>query len=186
MAQQATSFLYMTDDVVINTHDGHSQSSPNLQSQRSQPREPSCLHSLGSTALQGRDSVRGYFPAGTWYSLMGGPTVDAPEAGRLVTLKAPLGQVPVHVLGGTIVPMQARSWLSPLQSVRPDGTVATCLHQRWASVCLIRCFAWGSPRHDRLGHYIANLWRQGTLSRTCSQVGWSRIPSDGCSTLVRS
>ena len=64
--------------------------------------------------MQGRDSVQGYFPAGTWYSLMGGPTVDASKAGRPVTLKAPLGEVPVHVLGGTIVPMQARSRLSPL------------------------------------------------------------------------
>ena len=74
--------------------------------------------------------MQGYFPAGTWYSLMGGPTVDAAEAGRPVTLKAPLGEVPVHVLGGAIIPMQARSRLSPLQATWSDRTVIACMQLR--------------------------------------------------------
>lgn len=62
---------------------------------------------MDTSLMQGADSVRGYFPLGTWYSLMGGPTVDAEEKGQSVELKAPLGEVPVHVLGGSIIPMQA-------------------------------------------------------------------------------
>ena len=77
--------------------------------------------------MQGKDSVQGYFPAGTWYSLMGSLTVDASEAGRPVTLRAPLGDVPVHVLGGTIVPMQARSRLSPLRPTRPTDALSYML-----------------------------------------------------------
>ena len=48
-----------------------------------------------------------YFPSGTWYSLTGHPTVDAPERGETLELDVPLGDVAVHVLGGSIVPMQA-------------------------------------------------------------------------------
>ena len=110
--------------------------STHLQGQRRQLLEPDCLHSQEEAALQGRDSVQGYFPAGTWYSLMGGPTVDASEAGRPVTLKAPLGEVPVHVLGGTIIPMQARFWLSLLQRICSERAVIACLQQLRALVAL--------------------------------------------------
>ena len=100
-----------------------------MQRHRAQLQEPDCLHSLDRSALQGRDSVQGYFPAGTWYSLMGGPTVDASEAGRPLTLKAPLGEVPVHVLGSAIIPMQARSRLPPLWLIWSGRTAFNCLQQ---------------------------------------------------------
>ena len=58
--------------------------------------------------LQGEDKVVAYFPSGTWYGLTGHPTVDAPETGQTLELDVPLGDVAVHVLGGSIVPMQAR------------------------------------------------------------------------------
>ena len=101
-----------------------------LQSQRAQLQEPNRLHLPEKDALQGRDSVQGYFPAGTWYSLMGGPTVDASEAGRPVTLKAPLGEVPVHILGGAIIPMQACSRLSPLRAIWSNRTVIARMRLR--------------------------------------------------------
>ena len=58
--------------------------------------------------MQGEDTVVAYFPSGTWYSLTDHPTVDAPEKGETLELDVPLGKVAVHVLGGTIVPMQVR------------------------------------------------------------------------------
>jgi len=59
--------------------------------------------------MQGEDTVVAYFPSGTWYSLTDHPTVDAPEKGETLELDVPLGKVAVHVLGGSIVPMQVRS-----------------------------------------------------------------------------
>ncbi len=56
--------------------------------------------------MQGEDSVTGYFPQGVWYDISNDSPVDASTAGRYVKLPAPLGHVPVHVLGGAIVPMQ--------------------------------------------------------------------------------
>ena len=47
-----------------------------------------------------------YFPSGTWYSLTGHPTVDASDKGETLELDVPLGKVAVHVLGGSIIPMQ--------------------------------------------------------------------------------
>ena len=63
---------------------------------------------------QGADSVRGYFPQGVWYNISDVPTVDASTTGRHVVLPAPLGAIPVHVLGGSIVPMQVGSCASVL------------------------------------------------------------------------
>ena len=56
--------------------------------------------------MQGEDSVLAYFPSGTWYSLTGHPTVDASDKGETLELDVPLGKVAVHVLGGSIIPMQ--------------------------------------------------------------------------------
>ena len=62
---------------------------------------------MAVAVLQGEDTVVAYFPSGTWYSLTGHPMVDAPEKGETLELDMPLGVVGVHVLGGSIVPMQA-------------------------------------------------------------------------------
>lgn len=66
------------------------------------------VHDESCDAWQGADSVEGYFPQGVWYNLSDVPTVDASTTGRHVAIPAPLTSVPVHVLGGSIVPMQAR------------------------------------------------------------------------------
>lgn len=54
------------------------------------------------TSLQ----VDAYFPAGTWHSIWDNTSVDAGNTGCIKTLHAPLGDVPVHVRGGSVVPMQ--------------------------------------------------------------------------------
>lgn len=58
--------------------------------------------------------MEGYFPQGVWYDISDDAPVDASTAGRFVKLPAPIGHVPVHVLGGAIVPMQV---LDPLTYV---------------------------------------------------------------------
>jgi len=53
-----------------------------------------------------REQVEAYFPPGVWYSLWDDQTIDAGEKGLTKTLPAPLGDVPVHARGGSIVPAQ--------------------------------------------------------------------------------
>ncbi|EIE26263.1 hypothetical protein COCSUDRAFT_64412 [Coccomyxa subellipsoidea C-169] len=55
---------------------------------------------------EGAESVQGYFPQGVWYDISDETPVDASTAGRFVRLPAPLTHLPVHVLGGAVVPMQ--------------------------------------------------------------------------------
>ena len=56
---------------------------------------------------QGATQVTGYFPQGKWYSLWDDKSsVDASRGGTSQTLKAPLGDIPIHVRGGSILPMQ--------------------------------------------------------------------------------
>lgn len=56
----------------------------------------------------GQDTVQGYFPPGQWHLLWEGPVEpQGPQQGPShVTLTAPLGEVPVHVAAGHVVPMQ--------------------------------------------------------------------------------
>ena len=56
--------------------------------------------------VQGMDTVEGYFPQGVWYNISEVEAVDASTAGRRVRIAAPLETVPVHVLGGSIIPLQ--------------------------------------------------------------------------------
>ncbi|KAK9814514.1 hypothetical protein WJX72_007179 [[Myrmecia] bisecta] len=58
-----------------------------------------CLH-------QGATTVDAYFPSGLWYSVWDHRPVDARAGGVNVTLAAPLGEVPVHVRAGSVVPLQ--------------------------------------------------------------------------------
>eukprot|EP00877_Chromochloris_zofingiensis_P000355 jgi/Chrzof1/1031/Cz01g37220.t1 len=51
----------------------------------------------------GSSQVRAYFPAGTWYSLWDYSRITGPAH---VTLDALLGEIPVHIWGGGIIPMQ--------------------------------------------------------------------------------
>lgn len=52
--------------------------------------------------------MTGYFPAGQWFDLFSGQAVPnpTPGQGRNVTLSAPLETIPVHIAGGSIIPMQ--------------------------------------------------------------------------------
>ena len=60
--------------------------------------------------------MEAYFPPGIWYSLWGGASVDAGDEGVSRTLAAPLGHIPVHARGGSILPMQRPALLT--QEVR--------------------------------------------------------------------
>ncbi|KAK9816809.1 hypothetical protein WJX72_005317 [[Myrmecia] bisecta] len=58
-------------------------------------------------------NVTAYFPQGVWYDLFNTSSrIDATSGGMNVTLDAPLGQVPVHVMGGTIMPLQEAAMLT--------------------------------------------------------------------------
>ncbi|XP_010006966.1 PREDICTED: lysosomal alpha-glucosidase [Chaetura pelagica] len=52
----------------------------------------------------GKTKVMGYFPAGTWYSLMGDSTIHS--KGQWILLPAPLDTINVHVRAGHILPLQ--------------------------------------------------------------------------------
>ncbi|NXU78626.1 LYAG glucosidase, partial [Oreotrochilus melanogaster] len=52
----------------------------------------------------GVTKVSGYFPAGTWYSLMGDSTIHS--KGQWILLSAPLDTINVHVRAGHILPLQ--------------------------------------------------------------------------------
>ena len=52
------------------------------------------------------DQVTAYFPPGVWYSLWDDSVIDAGHEGTTKTLVVPLGDVPVHAQGGSIVPVQ--------------------------------------------------------------------------------
>lgn len=56
--------------------------------------------------MQGVTKREAYFPKGKWHSLFDNSTIDAHEGGKTVTLDLPMGHVGVHVMGGTILPMQ--------------------------------------------------------------------------------
>ena len=56
---------------------------------------------------EGATQVRGYFPAGVWYSLFEPQqVVDATLGGLYVDLPTPLTATNAHVRGGTVLPMQ--------------------------------------------------------------------------------
>eukprot|EP00884_Botryococcus_braunii_P005570 jgi/Botrbrau1/15013/Bobra.0018s0111.1 len=67
---------------------------------------------LGSDILvspvlyEGASSVVAYFPQAVWYSIWDKSVVDATAGGRNITLEAPMGEVPVHFRGGSIIPLQ--------------------------------------------------------------------------------
>ena len=53
---------------------------------------------------QGATTVRGYFPAGLWFSLFTDECIES--SGIFVELETPLLNTNAHVRGGTVVPMQ--------------------------------------------------------------------------------
>ncbi|XP_053157607.1 lysosomal alpha-glucosidase [Hemicordylus capensis] len=52
----------------------------------------------------GKTKVSGYFPSGTWYSLIAGSTIHS--KGQWILLSAPLDTINVHVCAGHILPLQ--------------------------------------------------------------------------------
>ena len=56
--------------------------------------------------MQGETKREGYFPKGLWYNLFDNTTIDAHAGGKSVMLDLPMGHVGIHMMGGTILPMQ--------------------------------------------------------------------------------
>jgi alpha-glucosidase (family GH31 glycosyl hydrolase) len=54
---------------------------------------------------QGATTVDVYFPQGFWYDFWTGE-LTIKSSGDTITLQAPLDTIQVHILGGTIIPMQ--------------------------------------------------------------------------------
>uniref|UniRef100_A0A803W8P3 Alpha glucosidase n=1 Tax=Ficedula albicollis TaxID=59894 RepID=A0A803W8P3_FICAL len=76
----------------------------------------------------GQTKVRGYFPAGTWYSLAGDSTIHS--KGQWILLPAPLDTINVHVRAGHILPLQEPAFstaqsrskaMALLVALTPDG-----------------------------------------------------------------
>lgn len=57
-------------------------------------------------SVQGQTKREGYFPKGLWYNLFDNTTIDTHDGGKSVTLDLPMGHVGVHMMEGTILPMQ--------------------------------------------------------------------------------
>eukprot|EP00803_Ostreobium_quekettii_P001737 evm.model.scf_239.2 EVM.evm.TU.scf_239.2 scf_239:64691-80252(-) len=83
---------------------------------------------------QGADRVDAYFPNGTWYDLWNNASkIQGPGTH---SLEAPVGDIPVHVLGGTIIPTQAQgpttahvreTPLSLIVALAPEGDLSGSL-----------------------------------------------------------
>jgi len=77
---------------------------------------------ISPVLIQGATSVQAYFPNATWYNFWDG--VRLPSTG-VVTLQAAITDIPVHVLGGVIIPMQqpgltiAQTRLNPFKLLIP-------------------------------------------------------------------
>jgi alpha-glucosidase (family GH31 glycosyl hydrolase) len=68
---------------------------------------------------QGADTVEAYFPPGTWHSLWeDGETIDAGKDGKTVKLEAPLGEIPLHMLGGKALLMHSQPGLTTADTKR--------------------------------------------------------------------
>ncbi|GAB4817380.1 hypothetical protein N2152v2_004426 [Parachlorella kessleri] len=97
---------------------------------------------------EGANAVEGYFPAGRWYSLWDKQdVVDAREGGRTVKLDAPLGTIPVHMLGGTALAMQ-QGGMTTTQVKRSPLTVV---------VALPEAVTGGEPRKHSLQHLAVGV-----------------------------
>jgi alpha-glucosidase (family GH31 glycosyl hydrolase) len=68
---------------------------------------------------QGATSVVGYFPAGQWYDLLTYVPLPSPASGRSLSLQAPVSHLPIHVRGGTILPMQTPALTTPQTRQNP-------------------------------------------------------------------
>ena len=55
--------------------------------------------------LQGADSVEAYLPRGIWYDLYSSQMIGS--TGKKIGLHAPLEKIPLHIRGGSILPLQA-------------------------------------------------------------------------------
>ena len=87
--------------------------------------------------MQGADSVEAHFLEGTWFSAWDEagtePPVVAGRAGRRETLSAPLGHVPVHLRGGTVLPLQAPGLTTA--AVRASGLTLVVALPEQARLC---------------------------------------------------
>jgi hypothetical protein len=100
----------------------------------------------------GRAGTDAYFPAGVWYGLVDGGTVDASAGGAWATLASAMTDpAPVHLAGGAIVPLGAGGMTTAAARAAPLTVVAAL--PRPASPVWARCGA--APPAPRPGSLAA-------------------------------
>lgn len=110
---------------------------------------------------QGADSVQAFFPPGTWHSMWGdGEVVSSEDGGETVTVRAPLGEIPVplHLRGGTAVWMQ-RDALTTAEVKRSPLTAVLALDR----LLLPGAVGGGSANGSTSGstHVTATMYNDG-------------------------
>lgn len=108
---------------------------------------------LSLILTQGADSVKAYLPDGVWYDLLTSQMKGS--TGFFVGLPAPLEKIPLHIRGGSIIPVQAVAVTTTLSYVSPC-IVWPCSHQ-FLPCLIISCVGWLLPcrRKNPFGLLVA-------------------------------
>ncbi|ELU15628.1 hypothetical protein CAPTEDRAFT_167453 [Capitella teleta] len=77
---------------------------------------------ISPVLTQGAESVEAYLPKGIWYDLYTSQMIGS--TGKMIGLPAPLEKIPVHIRGGSILPLQAPAVTTTLSRKNPFGLIA--------------------------------------------------------------
>ena len=155
------------------------------------PAPASCVRLRLAFGVQGAKDVMGYFPRSKWYSIWDHSVVNASAGGISQRLDAPLGDIPVHVRGGTVLPMQdfamtttaARETpLSLLAAMPADlvrvGALGPCLGWQWTaaagSAVRLTCnpsvaqprYSWAHAWPPARSLFACPVWSMGWVEAT--------------------
>eukprot|EP00914_Ancora_sagittata_P003748 GHVO01008074.1.p1 GENE.GHVO01008074.1~~GHVO01008074.1.p1 ORF type:complete len:209 (+),score=18.26 GHVO01008074.1:51-629(+) len=86
---------------------------------------------ISPVLTQGADSVEAYLPKGIWYDLFSSQMIGS--TGKMIGLTAPLSKIPVHIRGGSILPMQAPAVTTTKARKNQFGLIAAYDEQGTAS-----------------------------------------------------
>ena len=139
--------------------------------------------------------MTGYFPATKWYSIWDHSVVDASSGGIYQRLDAPLGDIPAHVWGPSVLPMQdfamtttaARKTPLSFLAAMPADLVSLVLwgHARAGTVRLLwngqAQLLYGGCAEDRIGRSGsagAQTWppAYSLLKYAIWAAGWGEAP----------
>jgi len=120
---------------------------------------------------QGATSVKAYFPDATWYSFWDGTPLS--NIGS-VTLPASLTDIPVHILGGNIIPMQEPS-LTTTQSRTNPFRLTVALDKNGAATGSLYLDD-GESADTSVFSLINYAAQNGTLKSTISKSNYQVTP----------